>query len=53
MQVAVRDDCRTGSNNYGKPYKSLRLACTAIARKLEEEYTTRRQRLVESHGGRR
>jgi hypothetical protein len=45
--------CRTGSNAYGKPYSSLRRACTAIARKLEEEYATRRQRLADAYAARR
>ena len=32
--------------NWGKGYADLRRACTAIARKLEEEWTTRARRYV-------
>ena len=35
---------RTGTNRFGKPYVTLRHACTAIARKLEAEYVERKNR---------
>lgn len=35
---------KTGFNKYGKPYKSLRHACHAIARRLEAEYVERKSR---------
>ena len=37
---------RTDTPSFGKPHKTLRHACTAVARKLEEEFTTRKARLV-------
>lgn len=33
-----------GTTKWGKPHKSLRHACTAIARKLEAEYVDRKNR---------
>jgi len=34
----------TGTTKFGKPHKTLRHACTAIARKLEAEYVDRKNR---------
>jgi hypothetical protein len=34
----------TGTKNFGKPHKTLRHACTAIARNLEAEYVERKNR---------
>lgn len=35
---------QTGTKSWGKPHKTLRHACTAIARKLEAEYVERKNR---------
>lgn len=36
----------SGTNRYGKAYKTLRHACSAIARKLEAEYVERKNRRI-------
>ena len=32
----------TGTNRYGKPHKTLRHACTSIARRLEADFINRK-----------
>jgi hypothetical protein len=34
----------TGTDRYGKPYATLRHACTAIARNVEADYVERKNR---------
>ena len=36
---------RSGTNNWSRPYKTLRRATQSIALKLEEEFTRRRARI--------
>jgi hypothetical protein len=37
---------QTGTTNWGKPHRSLRHACSSIARKLEAEYVERKNRRI-------
>jgi hypothetical protein len=37
---------KTGTNRYGRPYASLRLACLGITRRMEAEYVERKNRRI-------